>query len=365
MFKWQDCLFLEGEKNFRQYYSKKDNVLLFMGKGFDPRSCRILEELKKVVKNLTVFLIDYNEKATIKDDLVNESRSQSNFDHFKEMIGNSSWELVSVPMYRGEGNRKILVIWESVRTKIKKELISNYDSIIIDTSAMPRGVYFSLIKHLLSIKEYRHLSVAVCENSGCDDRIQPLIVRDSAEYLPGFDTFSMSTESDDAETIWLPVLGMNEGESFSIISEFLKPVEICPVIPFPAFDIRRGEKILRKNADYLFRALDVEKRNIIYVPEKYPVLVAQKLYETVCYYAKAFSDNRNMKYAFSSQSSKLIDIGVLLAVLALKDVGRTGNLDIKSGIVVVENQGYKLDEEYNNDAGEIYCLCLDDDEFNW
>ena len=105
----------------------------------------------------------------------------------------------------------------------------------------------------------------------------------------------------------------------------------------------------------------MEKRNIIYVPENHPLWVYQKLYDTVRYYEKALhiDQDRVIKYAFSSQSSKLIDIGVLLAIM---DLAREG---IKAGIVVVENQGYQAENTYPEKDEELYCLCLDDSIFVW
>ena len=256
------------------------------------------------------------------------------------------------------------MISESVRAQFSREFISGYQTIVIDVSAMPRGVGYSIIKRLIDIKgETQKLCVAVCENSKFDDRIRPVIVDESAEYLPGFNTFSMLLEQDDGETVWFPVLGLDDVTAFHIIDNYLKPIEICPVIPFPSKDIQRGERILRSCGEALFRERNVEKRNIIYVPENYPLWVYQKLYDTVRYYEKALhidqNSNRVIKYAFSSQSSKLIDIGVLLAIM---DLVREG---IKAGIVVVENQGYQAEDPYPKEDEELYCLCLNDSIFAW
>ena len=54
-------------------------------------------------------------------------------------------------------------------------------------------------------------------------QIVPVIVEESAEYLPGFNTFSMSLEQDESETIWFPVLGMSDTGTLKIISDYIKP----------------------------------------------------------------------------------------------------------------------------------------------
>lgn len=360
---WKDSLFLEGKRKIVEYFQGQEQVLLILGHGFDPRACKVAEALTEAAPSLTVCLVDYNETGTGKD-TKNESRSRKNHEDILKICRSVALLERQIPMYRGDGLKKRLVISESVRAQFSREFISGYQTIVIDVSAMPRGVGYSIIKRLIDIKgETQKLCVAVCENSKFDDRIRPVIVDESAEYLPGFNTFSMLLEQDDGETVWFPVLGLDDVTAFHIIDNYLKPIEICPVIPFPSKDIQRGERILRSCGEALFRERHVEKRNIIYVPENYPLWVYQKLYDTVRYYEKALhidqNSNRVIKYAFSSQSSKLIDIGVLLAIM---DLVREG---IKAGIVVVENQGYQAEDPYPKEDEELYCLCLDDSIFAW
>ena len=360
---WKDSLFLEGKRKIVEYFQGQEQVLLILGHGFDPRACKVAEALTEAAPSLTVSLVDYNETGTGKD-TKNESRSRKNHEDILKICRSVALLERQIPMYRGDGLKKRLVISESVRAQFSREFISGYQTIVIDVSAMPRGVGYSIIKRLIDIKgETQKLCVAVCENSKFDDRIRPVIVDESAEYLPGFNTFSMLLEQDDGETVWFPVLGLDDVTAFHIIDNYLKPIEICPVIPFPSKDIQRGERILRSCGEALFRERHVEKQNIIYVPENYPLWVYQKLYDTVRYYEKALhidqNSNRVIKYAFSSQSSKLIDIGVLLAIM---DLVREG---IKAGIVVVENQGYQAEDPYPKEDEELYCLCLNDSIFAW
>lgn len=358
---WEDCLFIEGEQDISEHFSAAEGTLLILGKGFDPRQCRILEKLKPSVRELTVFLVNYNEQATVRDDMRNESRSRKNYETFKKLTSDLKCNEVDVPMYRGNIGKKNLVISESVRSALSRDTLKCYKNIAVDISAMPKGVGFSVIKRLVDLRaEYQKIYILVCENSQYDDKIKPVIASESAEFLPGFNRFFMDMDQDNNETIWFPVLGFQE-DAFSMIADYLKPIEICPVVPFPSRNIRRGENILRSCGNLLFQEYAVERRNIIYVPENNPLLVYQKLYDTVMYYEKAFQVDGNMtqRYAFSAQSSKLIDIGMLLAMM---DLGKKG---IKVGVVVVETNGYTVDEEYKEENEELYCLCLNDTVYDW
>lgn len=361
MSKWDNCLFLTGEKKIKEFFAKKEKTLIIMGKGFDPRTCKALKVLKENNVNIEAFLIDYSEDLVHAGNPQNVTRGNKNFEIFQELCEDIKWESIEVPTYKGNEGKRTLVISESVRI-FTKEKIQPFDNVIIDISAMTRAVGFSIIKRIRDIKnEIQKMYIIACENSDCDDKIKPVIVEGSAEYLQGFNTFFLTMESDDDETIWLPVLGMNEKEAFDIIEAYLKPAEICPIVPFPSINVKRSEDILRRYGQTLFQILEIEKRNIIYVPENFPLIVYDKLYHTVKYYEKALNNknDRSIRYAFSSQSSKMIDIGMLPTILSL------GEENIKVGIVIVENQGYALIEDYDIKNEELYCVCLDDSEYEW
>ena len=359
---WDTVMFIEGAEDINQHFKKLEDILFILGKGFDPRQCKILKQLRAVVSHMDLCLVDYTDPATEQKNVRNESRSLKNYEEFLVASKDLDCCELSMPMYHGQTMKKTLIISESVRTALTYGLIKKYRNIAIDVSAMPRGVGFSIIKRLLDIKtEEQRLHILVCENSEYDDRIKPTIVDESAEFLPGFNTFSMSMEQNDEDTVWLPLLGLHEERAFDIIASYLKPVEICPVVPFPSMDIRRGENILRSCGNLIFQERAVERRNIIYVPENNPLLVYDKLYSTVQYYERAFSTKTgtNKRYAFSSQSSKLMDIGLLLAVI---DLNRNA---IKTGIVIVENEGYSTKGSYFEENERVYCLSLDDNIFGW
>lgn len=361
MGKWEECCFLEGEEQIKEKLRGMENALLIVGKGFDPRAVRMLEILKEHLQGQNVWLIDYR-NITTRQNVDHESRSRKNAESVKVMCENISLDEKTVLEYSGQSGKKVLVISESVREVFAKDTLEKYKNILIDVSAMPRSVSFSIIKRVLDIKgKEQEFFILASENSGYDDKISPRIVEDSAQYLPGFNTFSMSSEADDDDVIWLPALGMNMEHAFDIIVNYLKAVEICPLVPFPSKNIRRSEDILRNQGEKLFREYGVEKRNIIYIPEKYPILVYKKLCDTVHYYKKALEidELHPVKFVFSSQSSKLVDIGIFLAAFELAGEG------VKVGFVVVENEGYDSQTEYNKDEEELFCLCLDKNEFEW
>ncbi len=363
MSKWDSCLFMSNTDMIINFFQNKENNLFILGKGFDPRTCRILEVLLKADIQIEAWMLDYNDTfVSEKNTKKNVPRSMRNYEQFCELSKNIKNQLIKAPTYNMSEGKRNLIISESIRARFNKANVGMFSNIIIDISAMPRPVSFCLIRRLYEIcgKEQK-LYIMVCENSKCDENICPVIEDGSAEYLHGFNTFSMTMESDEDDTIWLPALGANALGAFNIIADYLKPIEICPIVPFPSVDVKRSEQILRNYGNVLFRERLVEKRNIIYVPENHPGIVYNKLYSTVKYYEKALNNSgeRRIRYAFSSQSSKLIDIGILMTIMSLVEDG------IKTGMVTVENRGYDYQGTYNYDSEMIYCVCLNDCEFDW
>ncbi|HEV7492160.1 hypothetical protein [Baekduia sp.] len=191
--------------------------------------------------------------------------------------------------------------------------IVDYDEIVVDVSAMPRAVYFPLIRGLIELsdsnKAARQLHVVATDNP----RVDQLVVGEGAEApraLPGF----ADIEEDNAATrIWVPVLGEGEAARLEILYEDLRAAEICPVLPFPAANPRRADDLLKEYRTWLIETERVELRNIIYAHESNPY----DLYATV---SKLNADYRealkplvgDTKMVLSAHASKLLSVGVLL-----------------------------------------------------
>ena len=97
---WNDCLFLDNSDKILDYFVPKNDSLLILGKGFDPRACTILERLKPVVSELSIWLIDYNDRAK-KDDGGNESRSENNYKHLLNICDGVVNQELKVPSSLG------------------------------------------------------------------------------------------------------------------------------------------------------------------------------------------------------------------------------------------------------------------------
>lgn len=359
-YEFGEGIYLRNEDEVRNFFEGKENALLILGCGFDPRMNVGVKTLNPLIINLDVWVLHYGRNNNSRSK-INNKISQGNLSDLKQICKN----IFEIRIERfAHGNEKSDIAYMSIKEKIQRGMLLGYKHIIIDISAMPRTISFSLVEYIRRIKDVNQkVYILVCENSKYDDKIEEIPARDAAQYMQCFNLFSAGREAvSESTTVWVPVMGYHELAAFKKIAEYVRADEICPVIPFPAEDIRRGEEIIRNYGDYLFKNLKIEKRNIMYAPEKAPMLVYTKLVDTILSYERALcdiADDEETRYVFSSQSSKLIDVGILLALLDLK----------KKNLIVtmayVENGGYSQPEPCDEKYNHLSCVCMDDKEFEW
>jgi len=230
-------------------------------------------------------------------------------------------------------------------------------------SAMPCVIYFSIISKLLFLfdqiydpdggKSPFNIHVVVAEDVGLDKRIREEGIDENASYLHGFSSALELQATAGIPKVWIPVLGEGKEAQLTRIYDHVKPDEICPVIPSPSLDPRRGDNLLIEYRELLFDQLRVEPRNIIYASENNPFETYRQISQTVTHYVEALQSLDGCKAVISSVSSKLLSIGALLASFELKKNG------YMVGISHVESQGYRMQP---SDPGttheELYSLWL-------
>lgn len=353
-FTWENSIILKNEM-FKEHIAEKNsdyNILYLLGKGFDPRMCKGIKLLSDIGKKIEVMLIQFYEsdKSTS-----HEYVSEMNINY--EYLRNIDFKIteIDIKIWNSINERKTSVVFSEIIKKCKAEIFNVYDEIIIDISSMPRSVSFNLIKTILRRKDERQkISIVVCENSDFDDNIIITNEFETANYLNGFDVFSMGMESQsDAFVVWLPILGKNSYSALEKIHMFLKPDEICPVLPFPSKNARRSDEILLEYRELLGNQFYIEKRNIIYVPEFNPIQAYIKFCNIIEHYRNILDILGDTKFMFSVQSSKLMDLGALLSVLELQ------NKEFNVGFAIVENEGYQMNKDsYNSSKNDVYYIKL-------
>lgn len=187
--------------------------------------------------------------------------------------------------------------------------------VVIDVSALPSTVFYALTASYLrrpTGPDGRQLQLVVTENPGTDD----LIVQEGAQSpiaVPGFDGGLDLQAVEPPPRVWAPVLGIGQQPQLEMIMTTLEPDEVCPVLPFPARNPRRGDDLLREHHRLLFGTFGVEPRNFIYADERNPFDLYRTLSALQSRYRDALGPLGPAVVVPSTHSSKLLSVGVMLA----------------------------------------------------
>jgi hypothetical protein len=347
-FRWNPYAFLrdnELEEMFETHFNSGSKILLIMGKGFDVRMNIFLKRLvsKKSNNNITCLLINFDEGKHSSSHqykyLVDENIAELDTLLPKTQIINSP-----IHLWKQTGRKNRRVGDRRAANLIDDLKVEDYTDIIVDISALPRGIYFSLLGKLLTYidrmppsNSIPNLMVAVAENPELDMNIQEEGVDEDLNFLHGFGgEIDLSSSEGTEPLIWLPILGEDKLLHLQKAYAHLKPGEICPILPFPSRNPRRPDALTMTYHELLFDELRIEPQNIMYVPEQNPFEAYKILYNTIENYHISLKALNGCKAVLSTFSSKLLSIGTLLAAYELKEK------EIGVGVLNVDSHGYKI-----------------------
>lgn len=375
--KWNPYIQFRGEEisSFFVAHFKRDSakLLFILGKGFDVRMNIAIAALLKCSPDVDIkcLLIEFNEgegshSHTYKP-LVEE-----NIKELSALIPADKIIKKSISLLGGNGKNKKRIGDKQATTIIKDyNDLASYTDVILDISALPRGVYSSLIGKILSLIENEksntiNFFVSVAENAEIDTKIQEYGADNDLNYLHGFGGGIELNSEIEKPLIWFPVLGENKvvhlNKAFThVIRSQSRPYEICPILPFPAKNLRRVDSLIVEYHKVLFDDLSIEAKNIMYVPEQNPFEAYIRLNDAIKNYNQSLSPLNGCKAVISNFSSKLLSIGAILTAHELQQ-------PIGVGILNVDSEGYRINnvEELKKlkNQSELFLSWLSGEPYN-
>lgn len=349
--KWDPYVLLRNSEvtSFTSGHFKETDrkVLYVMGSGFDFRMNSGIRSVKNSspVIDLDCLLIQYDEGKSSSSKKY-KPFVENNLVELKNIIPDEKIILKNINLWTASGKKKQRVGDKNASDLFNNaEFLKSYTDIFVDISALPRGIYFSLIGKIQAIIDQnfpsneKNFFIIISENAELDSHIKEFEPDSELSYVFGFRGGSELT-SDKKEVIWLPILGEGNAGQIEAAHEKIQPDEICPVLPFPSRDPRRSDALLTEYHKLLFDELAVEGQNIIYVPEQNPFEVYRTLAQTVKDYNDTLQSLNGCDIVISTFSSKLLSIGALLCAYEFKVLN-----NIKVGILNVDSSGYEIDDE--------------------
>ena len=358
--RWDTCHGFHGSeaKQFwRTHLKGRSRKLLYvLGSGFDPRMCSGVEKLLGQMENSDVTWLciglkeEYPEPALVQ-------QAKENNQHLLRLLGdNALIQRVEIDTWHQTGISRKRATSRNTMKGLRNQLnIEAYDDIVVDISSMAQAVYFTLLGFILSKLDRSkavptNLHIIALEDPELDRLVVQTGIDESASYIRGFAGQMQTAGLADVPLLWIPVLGEGERVQLERLYDFVKPVEICPVLPFPSRDPRRRDKLIVEYHDLLMDQWQIEPKNFVFASERNPFDVYIQLRRLVQRYDDVLRPIEGCKAVISSQSSKVLSIGAFLAAYELKN-----DLNFNVGIVHIESQGYGFDFSQQPN-GELFSI---------
>jgi hypothetical protein len=286
----------------------ESRVLLVGGAGFDPRGPIAYECISSACPNpvdIVQVRMEPIPTSASTADLATAARAR-----LEARAAATGGKITDHEVADGFASSMALML---ARDFFAANLIDAYDEVIVDVSAMPRSVFFPLIRGVLEKCDAGEwlgdFHVVACDNPQLD----ALVTGDGVEAptaLPGFGDRAPLTEG--GTLIWVPVLGEGETARVAALNEDVSAKEVCPVLPFPSADPRRPDDLLAEYRELLFDRMGVEPGNFIYAAESNPFDLYRTVSRLNARYAEDLKPLGETSMILSAHSSKLLSVGVLL-----------------------------------------------------
>jgi hypothetical protein len=309
-----------AEAFIKDYFGQQDRrVLLIGGAGFDPRAPRVCELLANAAPGRVHGFFIREERP--RSDSPLRDRAERNIERLRGFVAGYAQDSIEIISGDGAvvgGHR----IGPCIRSKCD---FSDCTDIVVDVSALSKGISFPLVRGLLDASvvgnappgRRLNLHVMVFHES----RTDALIVgeaSDRAEVIVGFQGKLDHDDTRDAARLWLPQLTKETGtqEVLRRIYQRIGPqVVVCPVLPFPSFHPRYPDELVEFHGQALQNEWLVDARDLVYADEKSPL----DLYRTIL----RIDDARQRVFAgvggslsiLSPIGSKALAVGALLAAI--------------------------------------------------
>ncbi len=346
---------------WREHLKVGTRKLLFVvGRGFDLRADAAPARIAGLgTASLQAWVLGYQNGQP--DSPLRQERIAANMKRFGEIFGDG---LTPIDIRMGSGNSNTTS--RNTKTAVSRpEELAGYTDVIVDISAMPRTVALTAIAQLIAVldelakggKASVNLHVVVAESVDADRHHTGGSLSDVVTSLVGFSGQLTAESSANLPRVWFPVLGEGQLPRLERIRAEVDPDEICPVIPFPSRDPRRGDSLIEEYRALLFDDLRVEPSNIIYASEYNPFEAYRQLYGAIDRYRDALREMGGCKVFVSPLSSKLLSVGALLACYDHKSQS-SGPDPVNVGIPYLESATYGDPIDLEGSPVALYSLWL-------
>ncbi len=348
--RWKNYILNQNTKNcinfWENYLKNKKDILYILGLGFDPRTLngiKLIYNIAGIGKRDVLSVRYFQSKEEEKNNITTSEVSKHQME-LESFLQTKQAEHEVKPIIIRDEQKSIASI-KANNIVENFERIKSYTDVIVDISAMPRGVFMPLINKLLKIIDENgcgkiNLHIIVTENYRMDSLIVDQGVEQSAEFIYGLSIPNITLIQKYKE-VWITIIGEHQLEQYEKIRNSLDPVSTCVILPFPSKQLRRGDELINAYQDKILNDKDFDIKNILYADEQNPFQVYRLIRNTIERHRLSLKIFDGAKVIISVLSSKLLTVGAFLAVYESKSL-EIKNKDLKVGIKHVDSISHKF-----------------------
>ena len=257
-------------------------LLIVLGRGFDVRAFEASRRIVAVGANPDVWLLGFDNG--LQDSELRSTMTQQNVNDLETLCGSD--RIHTLDIHIGGLSPGNATSANTRRAIVRAGEVGAYDDIVVDISAMPRMVALTTIAKLIhdldtvegNTGRSINLHVTTAESVSADRKTQQGTLSDEVTSVVGFSGHLTAQGTEHVPRVWFPVLGENQTDRLIKIQDKLDPDEICPVIPFPSREPRRGDEIIDQHRQVIFEDFQAEPRNILRASEYNPFEAYKQLH---------------------------------------------------------------------------------------
>ena len=315
---------------------RKMRLLYIAGSGFDVRAQTVMRECTSSIRasgaeveDAKLVLIEFSSYRL--DDTLQELTKQNSEALSKIFSQLGAVEKVSFGI---GADREEISASSALRngTDAVLQLVADQTDIILDASSLPRVIYLalmtSLLNRLVPDKEIAaplaaggvNFQVLVAEDASLDGQITAEDPSSEIVLVPGFFAAMQAESVQEWPLVWFPILGERRVNQLEQIIKLNIPAEaeICPVLPHPSRDPRRGDRLLVEYKGPLFDSRKTPTSNILYVHESHPFEAYRQLLGAMTRYRDSMVVLGGCRLVVTPFGSKLITLGAGLACFEMR-----------------------------------------------
>ena len=305
-------------KFITNYLGRSDRrCALVCGAGFDPRTLALSQMLPEALRSRMSALCLREERPKPQPRL--KPIADQHAARLKQRIPNA--EIKEIHIFDANNNvvggrHVVPMVNEFLHSANTESAITD---VIVDISALSKGVFFPIFAQLIAQAETENVSwdvhLIVAENPNIDIKIRGEIT-DTPSNIHGFRSRDSLVQMSGRAVLWVPVLGEgNNAEMrliYDLISEPNAPVDVSPIVPFPGLDPRRPDVLFDYYAE-LFEHWEIDPRHLLYAGESDPL----DSYRSICHIDQlrdqTFGSIGGSSTIISPFGSKMLAVGLMLA----------------------------------------------------